>query len=114
MLVDAHGKAGSAAQEAGAGAEAEAARRSGRQQRTPQSAFDGAAGKDVYEPEKIVGKRLSKGVTQRFVKWVWWKAKESNQVARAGQVDSSTSPRQHRRRASSAYSRLTGTGLWFT
>ena len=85
MLVDAHGKAGSAAQEAGAGAEAEAARRAGRQQRTPQSAFDGAAGKDVYEPEKIVGKRLSKGVTQRFVKWVWWKAKESNQVARAGQ-----------------------------
>jgi hypothetical protein len=27
-------------------------------QRTPTSAFDPAAGKDVYEPEKIVGQRL--------------------------------------------------------
>ena len=25
----------------------------GGQKRTPQSAFDGAAGKDVYEPEKM-------------------------------------------------------------
>ena len=32
--------------------------------RTPSSVFDPAAGKDVYEPEKIIGKRLAKGVTQ--------------------------------------------------
>ena len=29
--------------------------------RTPQSAFDGAAGKDVYEPEKVVAQRTAKG-----------------------------------------------------
>ena len=33
--------------------------------RTPQSFADGAAGKDVYEPEKIVAQRTAKGgVTQ--------------------------------------------------
>ena len=31
--------------------------------RTPTSAYDPAAGKDVYEPEKIIGLRLSKGTT---------------------------------------------------
>ena len=37
--------------------------------RTPTSAFDPAAGKDVYEPEKINGQCLSKGVTTFNVKW---------------------------------------------
>ena len=37
--------------------------------RTPQSAFDGAAGKDTYEPERVVAERLAKGVTQYQVKW---------------------------------------------
>ena len=33
--------------------------------RTPQSSFDPAAGKDVYEPEKIIAQRIVKGgVTQ--------------------------------------------------
>ena len=32
--------------------------------RTPQSTFDAAAGKDTYEPEKVVAERLAKGVTQ--------------------------------------------------
>ena len=31
--------------------------------RTPSSAFDPAAGRDTYEPEEVVGQRLSKGVT---------------------------------------------------
>ena len=29
--------------------------------RTPQSAFDPAAGKDLYEPEKIIAQRMAKG-----------------------------------------------------
>ena len=29
--------------------------------RTPQSAFDSAAGKDVYEPEKVIAQRTAKG-----------------------------------------------------
>ena len=32
--------------------------------RTPQSAFDGAAGQDTYEPEKVIAERPAKGVTQ--------------------------------------------------
>ena len=40
-----------------------------RTKRTPTSAFDGAAGKDTYEPEKIVAKRQTKGETQWLVKW---------------------------------------------
>ena len=36
----------------------------GGKKRTPTGAFDPAAGNDVYEPEKIVGQRLAKGVTQ--------------------------------------------------
>ena len=39
----------------------------GGKKRTPQSAFDGAAGKDTYEPERIVAERLAKGVTQYHV-----------------------------------------------
>jgi hypothetical protein len=37
--------------------------------RTPTSAYDPAAGKDVYEPEKIIGLRLSKGTTG-----CWWRS----------------------------------------
>ena len=38
--------------------------------RTPQSAFDPAAGKDVYEPEKVVAQRIAKGgITQYQIKW---------------------------------------------
>ena len=41
------------------------------QKRTPTSAFDPAAGNDVYEPEKIIGQRMAKGgITQYNVKWV--------------------------------------------
>ena len=47
------------------------------QKRTPTSAFDPAAGKDVYEPEKIIGQRLSKGVTTFNVKWVGYTDKDS-------------------------------------
>lgn len=45
--------------------------------RTPTSAFDPAAGKDVYEPEKIIGQRLSRGITQFNVKWVGWADKDN-------------------------------------
>ena len=46
--------------------------------RTPQSAFDPAAGKDIYEPEKIVAKRIAKGgITQFHVKWVDWDTKSN-------------------------------------
>jgi len=45
--------------------------------RTPTSAFDGAAGKETYEPEKIVGRRLEKGVTKFQVKWVGWETKDN-------------------------------------
>ena len=34
----------------------------------PQSAFDGAAGQDTYEPEKVIAERLAKGVTQYFTR----------------------------------------------
>ena len=44
---------------------------------TPTSAFDPAAGKDVYEPEKIIGQRLSKGFTTFNVKWVGWADKDN-------------------------------------
>ena len=37
---------------------------SGGRKRTPTSAFDAAAGKDVYEPERIIAQRLAKGLTQ--------------------------------------------------
>lgn len=45
--------------------------------RTPQSAFDGAAGKDIYEPELIVGKCLAKGVTKFLVKWAGYDSKHN-------------------------------------
>ena len=41
----------------------------GRNKRTPQSTFDPAKRKDIYEPEKIIAERLSKGQTQYLVKW---------------------------------------------
>ena len=46
--------------------------------RTPQSAFDSAAGKDVYEPEKVIAQRTAKGgVTQYQIKWVGWESKHN-------------------------------------
>ena len=45
--------------------------------RTPQSAFDPAAGEDVYEPELIVAERLAKGVTQYHVKWAGFETKQN-------------------------------------
>ena len=43
--------------------------------RTPQSAFDTAAGKDVYEPEKVIAQRTAKGGVSQFqVKWVGFDA----------------------------------------
>ena len=48
------------------------------QKRTPTSAFDPAAGKDVYEPEKIIGQRMAKGgITQYNVKWVGYDNKDN-------------------------------------
>ena len=49
----------------------------GGKKRTPTSVYDPAAGKDVYEPEKVVGQRLAKGVTQYSVKWVGWESKHN-------------------------------------
>ena len=50
--------------------------------RTPASSFDPAAGKDTYEPEKIVGERQKnigggKTVAQYEVKWVGWDKKDN-------------------------------------
>ena len=45
--------------------------------RTPTSAFDGAAGKDTYEPEAVKATRLAKGVTQFLVKWVGYEVKDN-------------------------------------
>lgn len=45
--------------------------------RTPQSNFDAAAGKDVYEPEKVVAERLSRGDMQFPVNWVGWESKSN-------------------------------------
>ena len=40
------------------------------------SAFDPAAGKDIYEPDKIIAQRMAKGgVTQYQVKWVGYDSK---------------------------------------
>ena len=33
----------------------------GQRKRTPQSAFDPAAGKDIYEPEKVMGEAHREG-----------------------------------------------------
>ena len=43
--------------------------------RTPTGAFDGAAGKDEYPPERVIAQRLSKGVTQYLVKWLGYESK---------------------------------------
>ena len=46
--------------------------------RTPQSAFDAAAGKDIYEPEKVIAQRIAKGgVTQFLVKWAGYEPKHN-------------------------------------
>ena len=49
----------------------------GGKKRTPQSAFDPAAGGNIYEPEKVVAERLAKGITQYNVKWVGYEAKHN-------------------------------------
>ena len=49
----------------------------GGRKRTPQSAFDGAAGKDTYEPEKVIAARLARVVTQYQIKWVDFEAKHN-------------------------------------
>ena len=55
---------------------------SGNHKRTPSSAFDPAAGNDIYEPEKIVGERQKnmgggKTVTQYEVKWKGYDSKHN-------------------------------------
>ena len=56
----------------------------GGHKRTPTSAFDPAAGQDIYEPEKVVGERQKnlgggKTETQYEVKWKGWdKIKKHN------------------------------------
>ena len=51
--------------------------------RTPTGTFDPAAGKETYEPEAVVGNRLSKGVTQYQVKWVGWAPSQTASRRRA-------------------------------
>ena len=45
--------------------------------RTPTSAFDPAAGGDIYEPEKVVAQRLAKGITQFHIKWKGYDTKDN-------------------------------------
>jgi hypothetical protein len=46
--------------------------------RTPQSLFDPAAGKGVYESEKILAQRIAKGGVSQFqVKWVGYEVKSN-------------------------------------
>ena len=45
--------------------------------RTPTSTFDGAAGQELYEPEKIIAARKAKGVLQWLVKWKGFDAKDN-------------------------------------
>ena len=40
--------------------------------RTPQYSFDPAAGKDVYQPEKIIAQRIAKGGVSQFPTWPIW------------------------------------------
>ena len=54
----------------------------GGHKRTPTSAFDPAAGQDIYEPEKVVGERQKnlgggKTETQYKVKWKGWDKKHN-------------------------------------
>ena len=57
----------------------------GKNKRTPQSAFDGAAGKDVYEPEKVVAQRTAKGVSQFQVKWAGFLSRRGARLLRRRQ-----------------------------
>ena len=55
---------------------------SGRNKRTPMSAFDPAAGADIYEPERVVGERQKnlgggKTETQYEVKWKGYDPKQN-------------------------------------
>ena len=50
----------------------------GGRKRTPSGAFDAAAGKDTYEPEKVIVQRLGKGVTQYLVKWANYDSKDGD------------------------------------
>ena len=50
---------------------------SGGRKRTPTNAFDAAAGKDKYEPEKVIAERLARGSTQYQVKWVNYESKHN-------------------------------------
>ena len=46
--------------------------------RTPTSAFDTAAGKDIYEPEKIIARRTVKGGESQWqVKWNGYDSKHN-------------------------------------
>ena len=45
--------------------------------RTPTSAFEPAAGNDIYAPESVVASRLARGVTQYQVKWVGFATKDN-------------------------------------
>ena len=59
--------------------------------RTPQSEFDPAAGKDIYEPDKIIAQRMVKGgVTQYQVKWVGWESKAEEYLANEEVFDLNT------------------------
>ena len=54
----------------------------GQQKRTPNSAFDAAAGNDIYEPEMVVGERQKnlgggKYETQYEVKWKGYEKKHN-------------------------------------
>ena len=61
-----------------AAAAAEAAGQERQKAHTSTSAFDEAAGKDVYEPEKVIGQRMAKGgITQFNVKWAGFEAKHN-------------------------------------
>jgi hypothetical protein len=86
LLIDHHGQAGAAAwrnsQSRGGGEESQGGASSAKgagttTKRTPTGTFDPAAGKETYEPEAVVGNRLSKGVTQYQVKWVGWATKDN-------------------------------------
>ena len=53
--------------------------------RTPQSAFDSAAGKDIYQAEKVVAERMAKGgVAQFLVKWGGYESKSNTEVGCRG------------------------------
>ena len=49
----------------------------GTTKRTPSSAFDPAAGKDIYELERIIAQRTAKGITQFLVNWKNYDSKDN-------------------------------------